>query len=588
MPAELHESSLIALLAIGFVLALLFGLVARALKVSPIVGYLVAGVAMGPFTPGFVGDSGLASQLAEIGVILLMFGVGLHFSIKDLMSVRTIALPGAMAQIATATAIGATMAHLWGWTLGQGLVFGLSLSVASTVVLLRALEERNALQSSEGKIAVGWLIVEDLAMVLALVLLPALAEVLGGDASAVHAPGTSGNTTLTLLITLAKVALFVALALAVGKRAVPWLLVHVTRTGSRELFTLSVLAIALGIAYGSSAAFGVSFALGAFFAGVILSESELSHQAGADSLPLKDAFAVLFFVSVGMLFDPSIVVREPLALLAVLAVIMLGKSMAAFVIVLAFRHPVRTALTVSASLAQIGEFSFILAGLGAAFGLLPPEGRDLILAGALLSIALNPITFAGIAPLTRWLQSRPRLLAMLERPGAERHRIPVTSAAGFRDHAILVGYGRVGGAIGPVLAGERLPYVVIERDHLMLASAQAQGVPTFEADAAAPGVLEAAGVMNARLVVVATPDSFQARRIVELARKLNPVVDVVVRTHSANEIHTLEELGANRVVMGERELARGMLEFSLRSLGVPAERARAVAGRESPVNAEGT
>ena len=588
MPAELHETSLIALLAVGFVLALLFGLFASALRVSPIVGYLLAGIAVGPFTPGFVADAALASQLAEIGVILLMFGVGLHFSIKDLMSVRTIALPGAVAQIVTATAIGAAMAHFWGWTLGQGLVFGLSLSVASTVVLLRALEERNALQSSEGKIAVGWLIVEDLAMVLALVMLPAIADSLGGDSSAVHAPGTSDNTAVTLVITLAKVALFVALALVVGKRVVPWLLMRVTRTGSRELFTLSVLAIALGIAYGSSAAFGVSFALGAFFAGVILSESEMSHQAGADSLPLKDAFAVLFFVSVGMLFDPSIVLREPLAVLAVVAVIMVGKSVAAFVIVLAFRHPVRTALTVSASLAQIGEFSFILAGLGASLGLLPQEGRDLILAGALLSIALNPVTFAGIAPMTRWLESHPNLLALLERRGAERHRIPVTSAAGFRDHAIVVGYGRVGGAVGPVLAAEKLPFVVIERDHLMLASAQAQGVPTIEADAAAPGVLEAAGLRYARLLVVATPDSFQARRIVELARKLNPTVDVVVRTHSADEFRALEDLGANRVVMGERELARGMLEFSLRSLGVPAERARAVAGRESPVNAEGT
>lgn len=587
MPAELHETSLIALLAIGFVLALLFGLVASALRMSPIVGYLVAGIAAGPFTPGFVGDAGLANQLSEIGVILLMFGVGLHFSIKDLLSVKAIALPGAVAQIATATAIGLGMAHLWGWTFGQGLVFGLSLSVASTVVLLRALEERNALQSSEGKIAVGWLIVEDLAMVLALVLLPALAETLGGDASAFSAPGASDNTGLTLLITLAKVTLFVALALVVGTRVVPWLLKRVTRTGSRELFTLCVLAIALGIAYGSSAAFGVSFALGAFFAGVILSESELSHQAGADSLPLKDAFAVLFFVSVGMLFDPAVLVRQPLAVLAVLAVIMVGKSVAAFVIVLLFRHPLRTALIVSASLAQIGEFSFILAGLGAALGLLPDDGRDYILAGAILSIALNPLAFAAVKPLTRWFEARPRLLALLERPGAERHRnhIPAT---GLVNHAIVVGYGRVGGAIGPALLAENLPYIVIERDHLMLATAQAQGVPTLEADAAAPGVLASAGIQSARLIVVATPDSYQARRIVELAKQLNPVIDVVVRTHSSAEIPELEKLGANRVVMGERELARGMLEFSLRSLGVPAERARAVAGRDTPVDAEGT
>src|SRR5262245_33028633 len=391
MPAELHETSLIALLAIGFVLALLFGLVASAIRVSPIVGYLVAGIAVGPFTPGFVGDSSLANQLSEIGVILLMFGVGLHFSIKDLLSVRAIALPGAVAQILTATAIGAGMAYLLGWSLGAGLVFGLSLSVASTVVLLRALEERNSLQSSEGKIAVGWLIVEDLAMVLGLVMLPALAGALGGKAPE---SASSMNTWLALGLTLAKVAGFVALALIVGTRVVPWLLIQVTRTGSRELFTLCVLAVALGIAYGSSAAFGVSFALGAFFAGVILSESELSHQAGADSLPLKDAFAVLFFVSVGMLFDPTVLVRDPLSVLAVLAVIMVGKSVAAFVIVLLFRHPLRTALTVSASLAQIGEFSFILVSLGAALGLMPADGRDYILAGAILSIALNPLTFA--------------------------------------------------------------------------------------------------------------------------------------------------------------------------------------------------
>jgi len=588
MPADLHETSLIALLAIGFVLALLFGLVANRLRISPIVGYLVAGIAVGPFTPGFVGDSNLANQLSEIGVILLMFGVGLHFSIKDLMSVRNIALPGAVAQIATATAIGLGLALGLGWSIGVGLVFGLSLSVASTVVLLRALEERNALQSSEGKIAVGWLIVEDLAMVLALVLLPALADVLGGDSSALHAPGTSQNVWLSLLITLGKVALFVALALVVGTRFVPWLLMQVARTGSRELFTLSVLAIALGIAYGSAAAFGVSFALGAFFAGVILSESELSHQAGNDSLPLKDAFAVLFFVSVGMLFDPNVLVHEPLAVLAVLAIIMLGKSVAAFVIVLVFRHPVRTALTVSASLAQIGEFSFILASLGAALGLMPAEGRDLILAGALLSIALNPIAFAGVAPLTRFFESRPRLLALLERRGAEQHRVPVSSAAGLHDHAILVGYGRVGSAIGPVLREEGLPFAVIERDHLMLASAQDAGVPTIVGDASLPDVLAAAGIAEARLVAIATPDSFQARRIVEVARALNPAIEIVVRTHQATEIGALEALGAARVVMGERELARAMTEHTLRGLGVPPERARIAAGRDPPPSSEGS
>lgn len=576
------------MLAISFALALLFGLLASTVRISPIVGYLVAGIFIGPFTPGFVGDSGLASQLAEIGVILLMFGVGLHFSIKDLMAVRYIALPGAIAQIATATAIGVGMAHLLGWSLGTGLVFGLSLSVASTVVLLRALEERNALQSSDGKIAVGWLIVEDLAMVLALVLLPALSESLGGTASSMRPPAGPENTWLALAFTLAKVALFVALALVVGTRVVPWVLMRVTRTGSRELFTLCVLAVALGIAYGSAALFGVSFALGAFFAGVILSESELSHHAGADSLPLKDAFAVLFFVSVGMLFDPTVLVRQPLAVLAVLAIIMVGKSLAAFLIVIAFRHPVRTALTVSASLAQIGEFSFILVGLGAALGLMPPEGRDLILAGAILSIALNPFTFAGIAPLTGWLERRPRLLALIERRDAQQHRIPLRPASTMRDHAILVGYGRVGGAIGPVLSAQQLSFVAIERDHLMLSDAQSQGVPTIEGDDSAPGMLEAAGIAHARILVVATPDGFQARRILELARELNPKIDVVVRTHSASELRNLEELGVGRVVMGERELAHGMLEYALRSMGVPPERARVAAGRDAPVNPEGT
>ena len=382
--------------------------------------------------------------------------------------------------------------------------------------------------------------------------------------------------------------MFVVLALVVGTRFVPWLLKRVARTASRELFTLCVLAVALGIAYGSSALFGVSFALGAFFAGVILSESELAHQAGNDSLPLKDAFAVLFFVSVGMLFDPTVLVREPLAVLSVLAIIMVGKSLAAFIIVLAFRHPVRTALTVSASLAQIGEFSFILASLGAALGLLPSDGRDLILAGALLSIALNPITFAGIAPLTRWLTARPKLLALLERRGADQHRIPVSSASTLRQHAIVIGYGRVGGAIGPVLKQQGLPFAVIERDHQMLSAAQSQGIPTIEGDAASPGVLKQAGVEHARLLVVATPDSFLARRIVEVARQLNPGIDVVVRTHSDGEFKVLESLGAGRVVMGERELARGMLEYSLRSLGVPQERARALAGRDPQVNPEGT
>nr|WP_144294356.1 cation:proton antiporter [Rhodoligotrophos appendicifer] len=392
------------MLAIGFVFAFIFGFLADRLRLPPLVGYLVAGVAIGPFTPGYIADSGLAGQLAEMGVILLMFGVGLHFSASALMAVRWIAIPGAVGQICIATLMGVGVAWLWGWSLGAGLVFGLSLSVASTVVLLRALEERNTIDTPNGRIAIGWLIVEDLAMVMALVLLPAFAEVLGGHAAtgADHAPAASDmGLALSLGITIAKVAAFVVLAMALGPKVVPWILRQVARTGSRELFTLSVLAIALGIAFGSAAVFGVSFALGAFFAGVVLSESQFSHRAAADSLPLQDAFAVLFFVSVGMLFDPSILMREPLKVLMVVALIILGKSLVAFAIVLALRFPMSTALTVSASLAQIGEFSFILVGLGIGLGLLPVEGRDLILSGALLSIMLNPLVFAAVTAMLK-------------------------------------------------------------------------------------------------------------------------------------------------------------------------------------------
>ncbi len=386
-----HEVTLISTIAIGFVLAFGFGYVADRLRLPPLVGYLVAGILIGPYTPGFVADAGLSSQLAEVGVILLMFGVGLHFSASDLLAVRGIAIPGAIGQIVLATLLGMGMCSLWGWGLGTGLVVGLSLSVASTVVLLKALEERNMVSSPNGRVAVGWLIVEDLAMVLALVLLPALAEVLGGKPVRGHESGMP--ILLELAVTLSKVAAFAAIAILIGPKVVPWVLARVARTGSRELFTLSVLAVALGIAYGSAAIFGVSFALGAFFAGVVLSESSFSHKAAADSLPLQDAFSVLFFVSVGMLFDPTILYRSPGAVLSVLALIIFGKSLIAFAIIMLLRYPVGTGLVVSASLAQIGEFSFILIALGISAGLVPTEGRDLVVGGALFSIMLNPLIF---------------------------------------------------------------------------------------------------------------------------------------------------------------------------------------------------
>ncbi|MFG5120025.1 YbaL family putative K(+) efflux transporter [Methylorubrum sp. POS3] len=578
-----HATGLISIIALGLVCAFIGGMAAQRLRLPPLVGYLVAGIAIGPFTPGFVGDAALAAQLAELGVILLMFGVGLHFSVKDLMAVRTIALPGAVVQIAAATAMGAGLAAAFGWGLGAGIVFGLALSVASTVVLLRALEGRGLLDSDKGRIAVGWLIVEDLAMVLALVLLPALAPSLGGelpqggDHAAGHAVAQGGASAYGLLttlgLTLAKVGVFMAVMLIGGRRFVPYLLGLAARTGSRELFTLAVLASAVGIAFASSELFGVSFALGAFFAGMVLAESDLSHQAAADSLPLQDAFAVLFFVSVGMLFDPGILIREPLSVLGVLGVIVIGKSLAAIAIVLAFGHPVGTALTIAASLAQIGEFSFILAGLGISLKLLPEPGRDLILGGALLSITLNPLFFALAERIDAWLGERPDWRRRLERRGA----VPPPVGGhepGMRGHAVLVGYGRVGSAIAKALADWNLPYVVVERDRRRVEELRAEGVPAVFGDAAAPGILDAADIASAHLLVVATPDSHQGRRLLAKARGINPGIDSVVRTHSDAERRRLEEDGVGLVLMAERELALGMMTYALRSLGVREGEAR--------------
>src|SRR5688572_23516918 len=555
-----HQSDLIALIAMGFVLALAFGYLAAKLRMPPLVGYLIAGIAIGPFTPGFVADSGLAGQLAEIGVILLMFGVGLHFSIDSLLKVRAIALPGAVVQIGVATAIGWGLARWWGWETSAGIVFGLAMSVASTVVLLRALEQRNEVDTEQGRIAVGWLIVEDLAMVLALVFLPALAPSATNE--------SSGGLLMSLGVTTLKVALFVAIMLVGGRRVVPWILGQVARTGSRELFTLAVLAIALGIAYGSAVLFDVSFALGAFFAGVMLAESDLSHQAAENSLPLQDAFAVMFFVSVGMLFDPSVIVRQPLQLLGVMFIILIGKSLAAFAIVLAFGYAMRTALTISASLAQIGEFSFILAGLGVTLGLLPEAGRDLILAGALLSIALNPFVFATIEPVSRWLSARPRLLANLERSIARPGVLaPVADGGAMRDHAVIIGYGRVGSVIGETLAEKGIPYVVVEKDRALVESLYARDVRAIFGDSTAPGILDAARIDTAKLILIAVPDGVQALRTLEVARRRNPGIESAVRTHSVSVLEQLERRGVGKAVMAERELASSLKNYALKVFG---------------------
>lgn len=544
-----HHTPLIATLAAGLVLAFIFGTLAQRLRISPLVGYLFAGVVAGPFTPGFVADQALSMEISELGVILLMFGVGLHFSMKDLMSVRAIAIPGAVVQITVATLLGMGLAWALGWKLGAGLIFGLALSVASTVVLLRALEELNLLDTQRGRIAIGWLIVEDLVMVLALVLLPALSGLLGGKAASEEI-----SIGYELLITLAKVGAFIALMLLVGRRAIPWILAKVAASGSRELFTLAVLAIAMGIAFGSAKLFDVSFALGAFFAGMVLNESELSHDAAEKTLPLRDAFAVLFFVSVGMLFDPLILLKEPLPVLATFLVIVLGKSLAALVIVRAFGHPLSTALTISASLAQIGEFSFILISLGIGLQLLPEQGRDLLLAGAILSILVNPLLFLAIQRLQPWLDRREGV-GLPSQPEVDAPP-PILE----RNHALLIGYGRVGRRVAERLREAGIPLVVTEDNRAGLDELRSAGISCVLGNAARPGVLELAQVEHARWLLIAIANGFEAGQITQQARALNPNLEIIARAHFDAEVDYLEQNGADLVIMGEREIANGMCQ----------------------------
>ncbi|BAM90481.1 putative potassium efflux transporter YbaL [Bradyrhizobium oligotrophicum S58] len=554
-----HDTPLIATIVAGLGLAFVFGALAQRFRFPPLVGYLLAGVAVGPFTPGFVADQALATELAELGIILLMFGVGLHFSLKDLMSVRAIAVPGAVVQITVATLMGMALSWAMGWSLGGGLVFGLALSVASTVVLLRALQERRLMDTERGRIAVGWLIVEDLAMVLALVLIPAFASLQNGNGDVAAADPLAARFGLgltgVLLLTFVKIGVFMAVMLLVGRRLIPWILHYIAHTGSRELFRLAVLAIALGVAFGSTKLFGVSLALGAFFAGMMLGESPLSQRAAQESLPLRDAFAVLFFVSAGMLFDPGSVIREPWPLLATLFIILFGKSVAAFLIVVAFRHPASTALTISASLAQIGEFSFILAEIGGATNLLPKAGRDLILAGAIISIMLNPLMFAALD----WLLPRlERRRADPSTPAAPPPaEIPVTE---LTEHTIVVGYGRVGRLVGDALQQRRHAFLAVETSDDVLKSLKSAGVETITGNAARSNVLRATNPAGAHALVIAIPEAFEAGQIVEQARAANPALHIVARAHSDAEVDHLKSLGADIVIMGEREIARGMIE----------------------------
>ncbi|MBO9717188.1 MAG: Kef family K(+) transporter [Pseudoxanthomonas sp.] len=547
-----HDTSLIDIVAVGLALAFVLGAVAHRLRLSPLVGYLLAGVIVGPFTPGFVADQDIANQLAEIGVMLLMFGVGLHFSLDDLLEVKWIAIPGALAQIALATLLGMALAWAMGWAPLHGFVFGLALSVASTVVLLRAMEQRRLLDTRRGRIAVGWLIVEDLVMVLALVLLPALGGMLG-EGGVRPDDITFGAILAALGLTLFKVALFVAVMLLVGRRVIPWTLEKVAGTGSRELFTLAVLAIALGVAFGSATLFGVSFALGAFFAGTLLNESELSHKAASDSLPLRDAFAVLFFVSVGMLFHPRILLEHPWQVLGTLAIIVLGKSVLAYWIVRAFRHPPSTALTISVSLAQIGEFSFILAGLGVSLQILPPTGRDLVLAGALLSIIVNPLLFA-------WLDRRQaRQAALEETPVAPEP--PPGPALVPGNHAIIVGFGRVGSELAVVLHERGVNVLVIDNDKDHIERAHAVGLPAIRGNAASDRVLAEAHPESASIAILAIPQPLEAGETIAKLRAINPALPVLARAHSDAEVRHLLAHGADGTVMAERELAYSLAEM---------------------------
>jgi monovalent cation:H+ antiporter-2, CPA2 family len=564
-----HSVPLITTLAAGFGLALLLGFLATRLKLPALVGYLLAGILIGPGTPGFVADVKIAAELAEIGVMLLMFGVGLHFSLRDLMSVRRIALPGAMLQIAAATAMGAVAAVAWGWPLPGALVFGLALSVASTVVLLKALERQGALETGNGRIAVGWLVVEDLAMVLVLVLLPPLAGLLGDQAGSASADGLW----LALGQTLLQVSVFVALMLVVGRRFFPWVLWQVTRTGSRELFTLCVVAAAVSIAYGSAQLFGVSFALGAFFAGMVLRESQFSQRAAEETLPLRDAFAVLFFVSVGMLFDPRVLVDEPLRVLTVVGIIVLGKSAAAALLVLLMRYPLNTALTVSASLAQIGEFSFILAGLGMSLGLLPAQGQSLILAGALISIALNPLVFSAIGPLQHWLRERSRLARELERRDDPLAELPLSTDRKYlANQVVIVGYGRVGRHIAQALQAQGLPFIVTDERRELVERLRDDGQAAVFGNAVEPETLVQAHIADARMLVIATPQTVEVRQMVQTARTLNPDIEVVVRSHNEEEAALLERDNAGKVFVGENELARSMARHVLERVGPVAGR----------------
>jgi CPA2 family monovalent cation:H+ antiporter-2 len=570
---------LIATIALALGAAFVAGLFAAKLRLPPIVGYLAAGIAVGPFTPGLSADPELAPQLAEVGVILLMFGVGLQFSLRELWAVRAIVVPGALAQIVIATIVTAVVAPAWGWTYGAGIVFGLAIAVSSTVVLIRALTDVGLLDSAQGRIAVGWVIVEDLAFVLILVLLPPLGPILRGEGAAL-----ASDILPQLALTAAKVAIFAVLMVVVGTRLIPWLLAHVARTGHRELFTLGVLVVAIGVAVLAAIAFEVSLALGAFLAGVALSESDLSHQVAADALPLRDAFAVLFFVSVGMLFDPSFLVREPLLGAGVVALIVLRKWIVSSAIVLLYGYPYRTALVIGAGLAQIGEFSFVLSELDrTAVHVLPDRARDLLIAGAIVTITVNPFLFRGADALATRMRTWPVAQRLDAARAGTLARLDGPQSARLRRHAVICGHGRVGSMVRRALERRNMECLVVEQDRRAVEDLRAQGKLALYGDAGHPLVLERTNLEEALLLVVALRDPQTSRRVIELGRRANERIGIVARAHGAEDARYLRRAGANEVVVGEEELAIEMTNFALHRLGVsPQEIALIGRGLRSP------
>lgn len=543
----IQELPLVSTIAIGLSAAFVCGFIATKFRLSPLVGYLLAGIIIGPHSPGFIADIDIAEQLSEIGIVLLMFGVGLHFSITDFMEVRRIATVGAIVRIAIVTYIGYFLATLWGWSTGAGLIFGLCLSVASTVVLLRTLEENHLMQTITGRISIGWLIVEDIAMILAMVMIPALATT-----KAVIGPEEGHSVVMQLGIALGKVGLFAAIMVVAGRRVLPWLLSAVSRTGSRELFTLAAFCMAMGIAFGASILFGVSLALGAFFAGMMIRESDLNHEVADRVLPFQDAFAVLFFVAVGMLFDPSILVDSPDQVLITVLVIMLGKGLLTFGIMRIFGYTNRVSLKISVGLAQIGEFSFILIALGTSLGLMPPEERNLILAGALISIALNPILFRMVRQ-------------MCDR--REGGKIPdKDELAHLNDNShskkevlLLIGFGRVGGYVASMLKPDDYYLVIVDTNREKIEQLRNLGFHAIAGDATQKETLIEAQIEKASVIFITVPDPFEARRAVEQVRALNPDARVLVRSHNDEETAFFESQNVELAVTATEEIARRMV-----------------------------